>query len=48
MRTRLLVTLLSAILGSTTFAAGNHTLVVLSHNDHTAYELDPADGKIMQ
>jgi YVTN family beta-propeller protein len=48
MRTRLLVTILSAILGSTTFAAGNHTLVVLSHNDHTAYELDPESGKIIK
>jgi YVTN family beta-propeller protein len=29
-------------------AAGSHTLVVLSHNDHTAYELDPASGKILR
>jgi YVTN family beta-propeller protein len=29
-------------------AAGTHTLLVLSHNDHTAYELDPASGKILR
>jgi hypothetical protein len=28
--------------------AGTHTLLVLSHNDHTAYELDPASGKVLQ
>jgi YVTN family beta-propeller protein len=29
-------------------AAGTHTLLVLSHNDHTAYELDPVSGKVLQ
>jgi YVTN family beta-propeller protein len=28
-------------------AAGKHTLLVLSHNDHTAYELDPESGKVL-
>src|SRR5882724_11005767 len=27
--------------------AQSHTLVALSHSDHTAYELDPATGKVL-
>jgi len=42
----LLVVLLA--LGLTNGAAGTHTLVVLSHNDHTAYEIDPMSGKILR
>jgi YVTN family beta-propeller protein len=50
MAQRFLVTLLTlGVIGSIgTRAAGTHTLVVLSHNDHTAYELDPASGRILQ
>ena len=47
MRSRLLVALVVAGLGSTALAAGRHTLLVLSHNDHTAYELDPESGRIL-
>ena len=28
-------------------AAQDHTLVVLSHSNHTVYELDPASGRIL-
>ena len=28
-------------------AAQQHTLVVLSHSNHTVYELDPASGRIL-
>src|SRR5262245_43781035 len=48
MAKRLIVTFLTVCFASITGAAGKHTLVVLSHNDHTAYELDPASGKILQ
>ncbi len=44
---RLLVTVLALGFVSATGAAGTHTLLVLSHNDHTAYELDPASGKVL-
>ncbi len=33
---------------STLAAAQTHTIVALSHTDNTAYELDPATGKILQ
>jgi YVTN family beta-propeller protein len=32
---------------ATTAAAQDHTLVVLSHSNHTVYELDPATGRIL-
>ena len=48
MRMRLFVTFLLAALTSAAFGASDHTLVVLSHNDHTAYELDPATGNIVK
>ena len=48
MHRRLLILLIAATLGSGALAAGRHTLVVLSHNDHTAYELDPESGRILQ
>ena len=35
------------LLCSTFSAAQSHSLVALSHTDHTAYELDPATGKIL-
>jgi YVTN family beta-propeller protein len=35
------------ILGGSAFAATDHTLVVLSHTNHTVYELDPASGRIV-
>ena len=44
----IIVTLLAFGAVSVSGSAGTHTLVVLSHNDHTAYELDPATGKILQ
>jgi YVTN family beta-propeller protein len=47
MALRLLVTLL-AVAFVAARAAGTHTLVVLSHNDFTAYELDPASGKVLR
>ena len=37
---------LAGLAGSGT-AAGRHTLLVLSHHDHTAYELDPESGRIL-
>jgi YVTN family beta-propeller protein len=48
MRSSFLV--LVAVVGITMSAgaAGRHTLLVLSHNDHTAYELDPESGKVLQ
>ena len=48
MALRLIVTFLTFGIVAFTSAAGTHTLVVLSHNDHTAYELDPASGKILR
>jgi YVTN family beta-propeller protein len=48
MALRLLVTLLAFGVVSGAGAAGTHTLVVLSHNDFTAYELDPASGKVIR
>lgn len=38
----------AAWIGGFGAAASTHTLVVLSHNDHTAYELDPASGKVLR
>ena len=48
MRTRLAMLALTAALVSMTSAASTHTLVVLSHNDFTAYELDPETGAIVK
>jgi YVTN family beta-propeller protein len=48
MRSRLLILLLASTLTSSALGASRHTLVVLSHNDHTAYELDPETGRILQ
>lgn len=48
MRMRLTIFALTAVLGSMTFAASTHTIVVLSHNDFTAYELDPETGKVLK
>jgi len=48
MKTGLLVTLIAVSLGSGLTAASRHTLLVLSHDDHTAYELDPESGRILQ
>jgi len=36
----------SLILGGTAFAQ-DHTIVALSHSNHTVYEVDPATGKIL-
>jgi YVTN family beta-propeller protein len=43
-----LVTACLVSLVSLAGAAQTHTIVALSHTDHTAYELDPASGKILQ
>ena len=47
MAQQLLAVLLAVGLIGTLNAAGTHTLVVLSHGDHTAFELDPATGKVL-
>src|SRR5947207_12233973 len=33
--------------GAVVLAAPDHTLVVLSHSNHTVYELDPASGRVL-
>jgi YVTN family beta-propeller protein len=48
MAKRFIAAFLTLGVAGVTGAAGTHTLVVLSHNDHTAYELDPASGKILR
>ena len=45
MRTTLLVAFAVAL--PTSAIAQPHTIVALSHSDHTAYELDPATGKVL-
>src|SRR5437660_1773624 len=35
------------LLACVAVSAQGHTLIVLSHNNHTVYELDPATGKIL-
>lgn len=47
MRRASLVTAFVLCLGPAAALAQSHTLVALSHNDHTAYELDPVSGKIL-
>ena len=47
MRRVFLIGLTVAGLAASATAAGKHTLLVLSHNDHTAYELDPESGRIL-
>jgi len=39
--------LLLAMAGATPARAQDHTLVVLSHSNHTVYEVDPATGKVL-
>lgn len=36
-----------AVLAPTVAAQTTHTIVALSHSDHTAYEIDPATGKLL-
>jgi len=38
---------LIVLAGATAASAQDHTLVVLSHSNHTVYELDPATGRIL-
>src|SRR5687767_5208115 len=45
MRTAFVAFLLSLI--SAAALAQSHTIVALSHTDHTAYDVDPASGKIL-
>ena len=45
MRTAFFACLVS--LAAAAAAAQSHTIVALSHTDHTAYEVDPASGKIL-
>src|SRR5262245_6682767 len=47
MRSAFLVMVTVSALTASGAAAGKHTLLVLSHNDHTAYELDPESGRIL-
>ena len=47
MRSSLLAIAAAAALTVSGAAAGKHTLLVLSHNDHTAYELDPESGRVL-
>src|SRR5215472_11996763 len=42
----LLVTFLCLFSGVAAIAQ-SHTIIALSHNDHSVYELDPATGKIL-
>lgn len=42
-----LLLLLFALVGVTSAGAQQHTLVVLSHTNHTVYEMDPATGRIV-
>ena len=35
------------VASATVASAPDHTLVVLSHSNHTVYELDPATGRIV-
>ena len=44
---RLFVIACAAALLPVTAAAQSHTLVALSHEDHTAYEIDPATGQVV-
>jgi YVTN family beta-propeller protein len=47
-RMRLAIVALLTALVSATSAISTHTIVVLSHNDFTAYELDPETGAIVK
>ncbi len=47
MRTATLVTVCFLSLGPAAALAQTHSIVALSHSDHTAYEVDPASGKIL-
>ena len=42
----LLALFVSAFAGLSGFAQ-SHTIIALSHNDHSIYELDPATGKVL-
>jgi YVTN family beta-propeller protein len=44
---RVLLTALACACCAATLAAQQHTLVVLSHSNHTVYELDPSSGRIL-
>ena len=46
MRAALLAAALVAAIAATT-AAQTHTVVALSHEDHTVYDVDPASGRIV-
>lgn len=45
MRGALVIACLAVLVS--TAAAQTHTIVALSHSDHTAYEIDPATGKLL-
>jgi YVTN family beta-propeller protein len=47
MRTASLLTAALLWIGPAAAFAQTHTIVALSHSDHTAYEVDPASGKIL-
>ena len=47
MRRLLTLGSISSLILTATLAAQDHTLVVLSHSNHTVYELDPASGRVL-
>ena len=44
---RLLLTAFLCLLMSVAVVAQNHTIIALSHNDHSVYKLDPATEKVL-
>src|SRR2546423_11615641 len=44
---RLLLMLFLCLLATVPVHGQSHTVIALSHNDHSVYELDPATGKIL-
>ena len=46
-RRNILIVALIVVASATKASAQDHTLVVLSHSNHTVYELDPATGRIL-
>ena len=43
----LLNVLLACVCAVATLSAQTHTLIVLSHSNHTVYELDPQSGRVL-
>src|SRR5919198_1266282 len=47
MRLRTIIGVCPLLTVATMAAAQNHTIVALSHSNHTVYEVDPATGKVL-